>query len=91
MASGMPIGLKVKLRLFMEDGEVTLIIFGNKQAIVYVCMYTHVHGEQAKSRDRDRQYFVINLIANGWNIWGANKGYRKVYRRTALFLLLYSF
>ena len=68
MASGIPIGLKVKLRLFMEDGEVTLIIFGKKQAIVYVCMYTHVHGEQAKYRDRDRQYFVINLIANGWNI-----------------------
>ena len=54
MASGMPIGLKVKLRLFMEDGEVISIIFGNKQAIVYVCMYTHVHSEQAKYRDRER-------------------------------------
>ena len=68
MASGIPIGLKVKLRLFMEDGEVTLNILGNKQAIVYVLMYTHIHSEQAKYRDRDRQYFVINLIANGWNI-----------------------
>lgn len=46
MASGMPIGLKVKLRLFMEDGEVTLIISGNKQAIVYVCVYIHVHGNK---------------------------------------------
>ena len=51
--------MKVKLRLFMDDGEVTLIISGYKQAIVYVCLYTHVHSEQAKYGDRDRQYFGI--------------------------------
>lgn len=46
MASAIPIRLQVKLRLFMEDGAVTIIIFGNEQAIVY--LYTHIHEEQAK-------------------------------------------
>ena len=48
-ASALPIGLKVKLRLFMEDGEVTLTILGNKQFCM--CVYTHTYMGNKQNRE----------------------------------------
>lgn len=53
MASGIPIGLKVKLRLFMEDGEVTLIIFGNKQLCMCVCTHMYMVNKQNTETEID--------------------------------------
>ena len=54
----MPPGSMVKLRLFVEIEEVTLIIFGNKQ--VNNCVYTRIHTE--------KENFVVDSIAYSWKI-----------------------